>query len=223
MKILYLIILFIPILLLGCSSAYRVTDFPTEEKFYEDFNSFAKDKSVKVTLINDSSFTPENNVQILKDSLFILTTREIIEKQTLRNDEIQGVEYYSDNIPDKILLKNGKSIVIKRMVIMPDSSVDVLKVEYTHKLKPLALNQVKEISYKNHWLGIPFGFVGGELFGIITGWRISRYESQHENFAAQNNQLEELAVLFYGIVLGPIVGSIVGWIVGWDYVYVFNP
>ena len=56
----------------GCSSVYTIYDFPSKEKFYKDFNSFAENKSLIVTLINDSSFTMNCYSKITADTLFFV-------------------------------------------------------------------------------------------------------------------------------------------------------
>lgn len=56
----------------GCSSTYRITDFSSKEKFYKDFNSFAKNRNVNVRLVNDSTFSSPNGAIISNDSLRLI-------------------------------------------------------------------------------------------------------------------------------------------------------
>ncbi|MHB8338924.1 MAG: hypothetical protein ACYDEE_16030 [Ignavibacteriaceae bacterium] len=66
----FFIILFsLPIILESCSSIYSVKDFSTKEKFYEDFNKFMKNKTIEITLINDSSFIALGGAKINNDTL----------------------------------------------------------------------------------------------------------------------------------------------------------
>ncbi|MDR3626567.1 MAG: hypothetical protein P4L45_07025, partial [Ignavibacteriaceae bacterium] len=71
MKIPFMIISLVPLFFIGCSSTYTINDFPTKDKFYGDFNNFAGNKSLNVTLTNDSSFVPEGKIKISDDSLII--------------------------------------------------------------------------------------------------------------------------------------------------------
>ena len=72
MKIFYLITAVFLLSLIGCSSTYKVSDFSSKDKFYEDFNNLARNKSVKVTLLNDSSFSINSGAAIQNDSLYSL-------------------------------------------------------------------------------------------------------------------------------------------------------
>ena len=64
----YLIVVFISLVILGCSSTYTIKDFSSKEKFYDDFNNFAKDKNVEVQFVNDSSLTIGNGAIIIRDT-----------------------------------------------------------------------------------------------------------------------------------------------------------
>jgi hypothetical protein len=64
MKIFYLYISVFSLFLIGCSSTYKVSDFSSRYKFYDNFNESANDKTLKVILRNDSSFTAESGAQI---------------------------------------------------------------------------------------------------------------------------------------------------------------
>ena len=71
MKIFYLITAVFLLTLTGCSSIYRISDFPSKDKFYGDFNKFADNKNLKVTLTNDSSFYSRRKTEISEDTLII--------------------------------------------------------------------------------------------------------------------------------------------------------
>jgi hypothetical protein len=78
MKYYYLISLIFLAFLIGCSSTYSVSDFSSKEKFYDDLNKSMHDKSIKVILINDSSYVINNNVRISNDSLVLLNPEESV-------------------------------------------------------------------------------------------------------------------------------------------------
>ena len=63
--------LFFALTVLGCSSTYRVSDFSSKDKFYEDYNSSVKDKVVRVTMFNDSSLNAGEGTMIEDDTLII--------------------------------------------------------------------------------------------------------------------------------------------------------
>lgn len=74
MRYIYLIFAGISLFIIGCSSTYSVGDFPSKEKFYENFN-----KSIKVILVNDSSYIIDKNVKISNDSLVLLNPDQSVE------------------------------------------------------------------------------------------------------------------------------------------------
>lgn len=76
MKNLSLLIPIFIFFIAGCSSTYRVNDFSSKEKFYEDFNKSMHNKSVNVLLANNSSFISSGNVLISNDSLIFSNPNE---------------------------------------------------------------------------------------------------------------------------------------------------
>jgi hypothetical protein len=98
MKIIIFIVTFISLFLIGCSSIYTVKDFSSKDKYYEDFNSFVKNKNVKVTLNNDSSLTTFENTRISDDTLILMGQNEnaAIKYIPLRN--VKTI-YYKKNWP----------------------------------------------------------------------------------------------------------------------------
>lgn len=58
------------LLLTGCSSTYRLSDFSSKEKFYSDLNKFVVDKDMEITLTGDSSFYSRGIAGIRNDTLF---------------------------------------------------------------------------------------------------------------------------------------------------------
>ena len=164
MKIYCLTGLIVSLFFIGCSSTYKVSDFSSKDKFYENFNKFADNKNMKVTLTNDSSFIAEGNTKVSNDTLIIT--------MNVKNDIY----------------------------------------------KSLPLIKIREISYKNHWLGIPFGFLDGLVIGTGLGIIVSKSQSDQ---TGKNTDL--VSPIIIGATGGSIIGIIVGWFVGWNYTYQFNP
>ena len=75
------------LILTGCSSIYTQKDFPSKQKFYEDFNNSVRNKKVIVTLTNDSLINLIN-AEIKNDSLL---SKEFAEPV----DRIKEVSYKS--------------------------------------------------------------------------------------------------------------------------------
>ena len=98
MKIKYLVIVVYALFFIGCSSIYTVSDFSSKDKFYEDFNSFVKNKNVKVTLNNDSSFTTFKNTRISNDTLILIGQNENAANKYILLRNVKTI-YYKKNWP----------------------------------------------------------------------------------------------------------------------------
>ena len=219
MKNYYLIIpTFLTIIFIGCSSTYTIKDFPSKEKFYEDYNKFMKDKKVKVTLTNDNSFTILDGSKISNDSIVYITNtikKDIIIKQS----EIKSLRYYYNNssIPSAwIFLKDGENINSENVELLPDSSINVLVK--SHIYSSLPLSKVKEIEYKNHLLGVPPRLLSGSILGLIAGYFV--FSVIHSQNDQATDAISAIPILS---ALGFLTGSIWGWINGYNYIYQFNP
>lgn len=206
------------LLLIGCSSTYTIKDFSSKEKFYEDFNNSAKDKTVKVTLTNDSSFTTLNGASISNDSLIFISQIKK-EKIIIEPGEITNIKYYGidmSNLSALILLKNGEEIKAENVSLISDSSINATVKKTIYEFIPL--KNVREVSYKNHWLGVPIRLFNGTVGGFVIGLISSHV------FVNQNEQSDAAIYVGWGITaIGLVAGGIWGWIEGYNYTYQFNP
>jgi hypothetical protein len=218
MKIFYILISLSSLLLIGCSSTYKVTDFPSKAKFYADFNKSASDKSLKIFMNNDSTINAANGALISNDSLIFAVP--ILKEEKIRRDNIEEFIYnsYDINIINTVILKNGNSITTNNIQLLPDSSVVYWDYENTNKY--LSLNNVKKISYKNHWLGLPVGLIFGPLIGYGLGISLSEAISQSSFSSASS---ADKATVYIITSVGFLTVSVLGWINGWTYIYQFNP
>ena len=170
MKIIDLLILLLSLLIIGCSSTYKISNFPSKDKFYEDFNKFAKDKSVKVTLVNDSSFYVENGAQIKNDTIYSFGQEIITRNKKIPSSDTVEINYTDSNpVSAEILLNDGEKYQANQIEFLGDS----IYFSYDNKIgtinKISSLDKLKCISYRNHWLGIPFGFLDGLVIGTGAG------------------------------------------------------
>jgi hypothetical protein len=77
------------------------------------------------------------------------------------------------------------------------------------------LNKVKQVSYKNHLLGMVYGFVFGAMTGFTTFFPI---ENSFKGTSYQENILQPAPVIS---ALCLVVGSIWGGLNGYTYTYEF--
>jgi hypothetical protein len=221
MKIYYLLISLSSLLLIGCSSTYKVSDFPSRDKFYEDFNNFSGYRIMDVTLKNDSTFKVPVGAKIFNDTLIFmsLTNNQKREEIILKND-INNISF-NFNTETKstwaeIILKNGSKILCESAELLPDSSVRFMKNTNEY----LSINKIKEISYKNHLLGIPIPLISGAVIGFL----VSLVGGQIYLSLNRNNQIVSSYDYLFGFSgAGLLAGGIWGGIDGWTYTYQFTP
>jgi len=212
----------------GCSSTYTLKDFSSEKIFYKDFNNSVKDKSVKVRLVNDSLYSVPNGAVIFNDTLiFIEGTKK--EKIKVDNSAIKEIRnYYKTDFSHplhRIILKNGKELSGYNIEILPDSSIEYLVQENIYG-RHIPINKIREVSYKNHWLGLIPGISSGVVVGFITGILgfYPVHNSQPNMGSIGETQSTDLAgSTVIGTGLGLLIGSVVGWLIGYSYTYQFNP
>ncbi len=89
----------------------------------------------------------------------------------------------------------------------------------------ISLDKVKEVSYKNHWMGlipgIPIGFTSGLITGLLGLY--PTYTSQPNMGTTGQTQSYDLAgSVVIGSGIGIAAGGILGWLLGYNYTYIFN-
>ena len=106
MKNIYGLFFLLALLLIGCSSTYTIKDFPSKERFYEDFNNSAKNKDVSITLMSDSSFFINDGIILEDDTLFSLEGKD---NRSFALSDITEIRYTNnDSSSASIIFKNGE-------------------------------------------------------------------------------------------------------------------
>ncbi|MHB8580580.1 MAG: hypothetical protein ACYDA4_12085 [Ignavibacteriaceae bacterium] len=232
MKYIYFLIMFFFLFLIGCSSTYKITDFPSKDQFFADFNKSAKDNSLKVFLKDDSTITSNDGARISNDSLLLPIQVQKVER--ISKDKINDIKYSGSdmsNLSAIIFLKNGTEAIAKNVNILSDSSITATILVNNEEYIPI--NKVKEISYKNHWVGVPGKLILstglGAGFGAFVGFIISKINPPNNSlpgsgsYAGGIDAQDVRTGLIVGSVIGFITGGIIGWISGYTYTYQFNP
>ena len=221
MKIFYLIATVFLLTFIGCSSTYKVSDFSSKDKFYEDFNSFARNKNMKVTLTDDSSFITNEGTMISNDSLILLYHYQKEVTNTIPQSEIRNIRDIYDansNHIIKILLKDGREFSEKDVKYLPDSSIQFTTNKTLSINKSIPLSNVKEAYYKKHWPGIIPGIISGFLISFVIAELGDAFSTHVDSgiFATGAANVE-------GVPVGTIAGGVIGWFIGYAYTYQFNP
>ena len=184
MKRFYLLIPVFSLFLINCSSTYKISSFSSKDKFYEDFNNFAINKTIKISLSNDSTFI-SNYAEIVNDTLYCKSKKnESISKKIALSD-INKIRYSGSYFQQGvILLNNGETIDADDISIANDS----LGYSYIHTFDTLicsiSMNKIKNISYKNHWLGMPVPLITVPLIANSIVFIISQIARIDQNTTA---------------------------------------
>ena len=217
MKNIYFII---PVLLLalnGCSSIYNMKQSNSKETFYDNFNKSVKDKKIKIILTNDSSFAVYGGSIIANDSLCYLS--QVKEEIKIEPGRIKNIKYFGNDMSSLsaiITLKDVREVTAKNVSLNPDSSI---KTIITKNIKQsIPLSKIKEVSYKNRWLGIPPRFVIGTSAGFMLGLIIGGAANDNTQGGLVRSELLFIA----GPAIGALIGIMWGYMDGYNYIYQFN-
>ena len=208
----------ITILFTGCSTSYSIRDYSSKEKFYNDFNSFAKNKRLVVTMESDSTFIINQGAAIVNDTLCSLNNFILAGRKKIATNEIKEINYLSyDYKSATILLKDGEVFNASKINFIKDT-IDFENSEKV-KLDLTLVSKVKKIVYNNHVLGMPvyagFGFLAGFIGGFFGNINSGDGSSLNPGL---NPILGGIIYSVYGLLFGTVAGAFIGY----DYVYYFN-
>jgi hypothetical protein len=206
--------------LTGCSSKYTIRDFPTKDKFIEYFNKSIKDKPVKITLQNDSSFSNVDGVVVENDTLLSYGEVESREKGYSALSDIAEIKYISNDYTSaSVLLKNGDKIRGENIRINRDSMYYVNIKTLIARNNIAQIDKVKTVIYKNRLIRIPLGLLMGAPLGFLAGGMLgTAFHTTDEKGLP-----DVLNITFEMTILGGFVGMVTSSLVGYDYIYQFNP
>ena len=176
---------------------------------------------MEITSTNDSSFYSDSKIEINDDTFYIF--EKTIEKKyyEIPTREIKKIDYIINDFKSAdLLLKSGIQLKAENISTTKDT-IKFLGIKTNiHKKVLSPINDIKSISYKNHWKGIIPGFAAGIVGGFAigaTGWVFKFKEGgNHPRFAPIQSSIA-------GAFLGMLIGSVVGYIIGYDINYQFNP
>ncbi len=220
MKNIYLFGILFILFFTGCSSTYKVTDFPAREKFYEDFNETFKDREAKVILTNDSSFIAPNGIEIKNDTLYSYIFTEENQPMQFSLADVADVEFIRDHIASaKIFLKNGEKLNGSKVKVTKDS-INFIENKSLMLFKKLeSVDKIKRVTYKNRWKRMPLAILAGAPLGAFSGIVFSKlldtrdYKGNPDYFIGVINMT----------LVGVLSGCIISYLIGFDEIYQFNP
>lgn len=215
MKPFYLFASIMLLSLIGCSSIYQVTDFPSKEKYQEYVNGYTKNSNFIAVTIDSLINCSEGSI-IKDDSLFAITK---IKEVKISLKDIKETKYFGGDFQElsaNILLRNGRELLTENVKILSDSTMQFTNVANIH----LPLFELNKINYTNHWKGALPGLVVGSFIGFLAGGTGLVFNiKEGQNQPKRDYKAGGIAGAFTGM----IIGGVLGYIVGWDNTYLFNP
>ncbi|MDP4116365.1 MAG: hypothetical protein Q8903_09535 [Bacteroidota bacterium] len=164
----YLLVIIMALISINCSTEYVANKRYSKEDLYKNFNKNCSDRSIKITLTNDSSFVVPYGAKIFNDT----------------------IAFYN----------KGHNTI------------------YGY----IQLNNVKEASYKNHWLGMSLGLLAGiGVSAICVAAKVVPMTVQDGNPPYQD-KYDYFTAIISEVPFGILIGSTAGWLIGWNYIYKFN-
>ena len=220
MKNIYGLFFLLALLLMGCSSTYTIKDFPSKEKFYEDFNNSAQNKDVNVTLINDSSFTINDGTVLENDTLISYGKLEGKDKRSFALSDITEIRYANnDSSSASVLFKNGDKLRGENIITDHDSIYFVTMKTSIARNNIVPIDKVKKVSYNNRLIRMPLGLLAGAPLGLLSGIVLGHvfHTTDDKGYPDVSNITIEMTFV------GTLAGIIVSCIIGYNYIYQFNP
>ncbi len=203
----------------SCSSIHTVKSFSSKEKLYQDFNNSVRDKSVEVKFINNSSLTFNNGAVIKSDTLYAINYN--IDKKFRKTalPEIKILKYTGSDYKSAILfLQSNEQINASDIEIANDTIEYSITKKILKQTEIAPLDKIKEVSYKNHWLGIPGRFFIGTATGIVLGLTIGSALDDNTQGGLTRSEI----IFLTGPSIGALIGIVWGYLDGYTYIYQFN-
>jgi len=220
MKNTYLVAALLLILLSGCSSTYKVTDFPTKEKFYEEFNDTFKDREAKVTLVNDSSFIAQYGVVIKNDMLLSFVNMEEKINRQFALSEVVDINFIGSTITSaSVILKNGDKLKGEEVRVTKDSIIFVENKSLVVMNTLVPTDKIKTISYIDRWRRMPLGVLAGAPLGLLSGIALGHILGTKD----EKGNPDISAITFQMTFFGVLTGCIASYFIGFDQIYKFTP
>ncbi len=215
-----LILILMTFSLIGCTSNYLVKDFPSKNKFCEDFNNSVNKERVNITLTNDSSFSINNGVVIINDTLFALSDLEIERPILFAISDIAEIKYNNNDYKSGFLvLKTGEKININNIVFTHDSIQAIVINKSLVNKYLIAMDRVRTIDFKDRSEGTFSGILSGGLLGYLLG-RLLVTNINHKPNPDQNNSY--YLILYAAPIVGILTGIMISNFIGYQHYYHFN-
>jgi hypothetical protein len=205
----------------GCTITHDIVYSSSEREFYDDYNNSAGNKNVEVILKNDSTFYQENHTLIRNDSLYHFVKTEDEKYYELPTSSVKKINYLTNDFKTARLTFNDGDQLKGEDIFITRDSISFLGIrEQTLKYAVSPVNNIKMISYKNHWKGVIPGLLAGILLGGVigtTGW------IYHPMDGGMTEQFDQASATIMGALTGLVIGPIAGYIIGFNINYQFSP
>lgn len=225
-KVFYYIILFFPILLLlqGCSSSRRLSDYPNPDRFYERVNNKTKGRTVEIITNSGGIVTAPNGVEARGDSLFLLTEKKSVVPATIPLKLITRIDYMNndpENTSAFLYTSVGDKIEAYNIKTLPDTMI-YDSVSYYYSKTAFATSEINRVKYKSRLMALPAGIITGALAGIlISGLTQASNYSDPIPFVSRSGSKYKSSQTIGGAVIGAFIGGLISLAIGFNYNFYF--
>jgi hypothetical protein len=218
-----LIILFLAALLFaGCSSSYRLKNYPDRDTFYKRLNDKAGDRSVKVYTAEGGAIEVSNGVEAVNDTIYLHDERMKREEKTIPLKLVSSIDYKKNkaDLPAGfIMLEGGEKINAENIITLPDSVKFISLTNHVEKI-PFLQSDLEKVSYNNRLAAAPLGALLGALVGAGVGALITHpYYSGYGLFAHSQKTYSNSTTV--GAIVGALIGSMIAITIGHNYNFYF--
>ncbi len=227
MKIFFILIAFVSLFFIGCSTSYNASEFKSKDDFYTQFNDDARNELLSIGVKKDSNLTCTISVedgQIQNDSLIIKNLISKTENKKVYLNDIEHILYKNPEYTSAHLtLKDGSEYDIENLSVQQGLLNFQLK-ENEITQKEISLSEINKINFNVYSEGTGKGILCGMAAGLIVA--LSQVIHVYSDQMPQPDEPRSYnfpAVAIFTIPLGGIIGGIIGRFIGHAYTYEFNP
>ena len=131
------------------------------------------------------------------------TRNKFLLRQNVDSRAINELNYLGKTKEGSLKFNSGKIIRVKKLKVLPNDSLQY-KPANSENIRMVGLSEIRNIDFKDHWVGIFDGSLFGFLGGIVGG---CLYVDKDNDMAGYLVAAAGAGGLLTGAIIGGIIGS----------------